>query len=118
MNTSYTRSVGIEIFYFMDRWTDDQAAHFHKAAECGYDGIEISLLPHVLDDPSSIRLESERHNLDVLCSTGLTPETDISDPDPTVRHSGIEYLKRCLDVSSSLNSPILGGVTYAPWFAF
>ena len=112
------RTVGIEIFYFMDRWSDDQAAYFSKAAECGYDGVEISLMPHVLADPRRIRSESAKHNLSVLCSTGLTPETDISDPDPAVRRSGIEYLKRCLDIASDLKSPILGGVTYAPWFAF
>lgn len=112
------RPVGIEIFYFMDRWMDDQAASFHKAAECGYDGVEISLMPHVLDDYSRIQAESAKLGLSVLCSTGLTPETDISDPDPAIRRAGIEYLKRCLDTASTLNSPILGGVTYAPWFAF
>lgn len=112
------RKVGIEIFYFMDRWADDQAAYFSKAADCGYEGVEISLMPHVLEDPSGIKDESERLELAVLCSTGLTPETDISDPDPAVRRNGIEYLKRCLDVAGALESPILGGVTYAPWFAF
>lgn len=113
-----TRPVGIEIFYFMDRWTDDQATYFATAAECGYDGVEISLMPHVLDDPSRIETESARLGLPVLCSTGLTPETDISDPDPAVRRNGIEYLKRCLETASTLQSPILGGVTYAPWFVF
>lgn len=112
------RGVGIEIFYFMDRWTDDQAAHFSTAVECGYDGVEISLQPHVLEDPSRIRAESARLGLPVLCSTGLTRETDISDPDPAVRRNGVEYLKRCLAMASSLGSPILGGVTYAPWFGF
>ena len=112
------RRVGIEIFYFMDRWADDQAEYFSRAAECGDDGVEISFMPHVLEDPSRIKAESARLDLAVLCSTGLTPETDISDPDPAVRRNGIEYLKRCLDVASDLESPILGGVTYAPWFAF
>ena len=112
------RKIGIEIFYFMDRWADDQAAHFSKAAECGYEGVEISLMPHVLEDPSSIQAEASRLELDVLCSTGLGPDTDISNPDPAVRRNGIEFLKRCLDVAGDLGSPILGGVTYAPWFGF
>ncbi len=75
-------------------------------------------MPHVLADPRRIRSESGKHDIAVLCSTGLTPETDISDPDPAIRRDGIEYLKRCLEVASDLRSPILGGVTYAPWFAF
>ena len=69
-------------------------------------------------DPERIKAESARHELAVLCSTGLSPDTDISDPDPVVRRNGIEYLKRCLDMASALGSPILGGVTYAPWFGF
>lgn len=112
------RKVGIEIFYFMDRWADDQAAYFSKAADCGYEGVEISLMPHVLEDPSRIKAESSRLGLDVICSTGLGPDTDISDPDPAVRRKGIEFLKQCLEVASDLGSPILGGVTYAPWFGF
>jgi len=113
-----TRPIGIEIFYFMDRWLDDQAAHFEQASDCGYDGVEISLMPHVLDDHRRMVVEAERLDLAILCSTGLTPETDISDPEPSVRRAGIEFLKRCLDTACNLGSPILGGVTYAPWFGF
>jgi len=113
-----TRPIGIEVFYFMDRWLDDQAAYFEQASDCGYDGVEISLMPHVLDDHQRMVVEAEKLDLAILCSTGLTPETDVSDPDPSVRRAGTEFLKRCLDTASKLGSPILGGVTYAPWFGF
>ena len=116
--TMTERTVGIEIFYFMDKWSDEQAGYFETASQCGYNGVEISLMPHVLEDPSRIKAESKRLDLDILCSTGLTPETDVSSPDPTVRRRGIEYLKRCLEVASHLDSPVVGGVTYAPWFSF
>ncbi|MXZ67897.1 MAG: sugar phosphate isomerase/epimerase [Acidimicrobiia bacterium] len=56
--------------------------------------------------------------LDVLCSTGLSPTMDISSPDPSVRRAGIDHLRRCLDDSARLGSPILGGVTYATWMGF
>jgi D-psicose/D-tagatose/L-ribulose 3-epimerase len=113
-----TRRIGIEIFYFMDRWLDDQAAYFEQASQCGYDGVEISLMPHVLDDHQRLLAEADRLDLAILCSTGLSPETDVSHPDPSVRRAGIEFLKRCLDTAGKLRSPILGGVTYAPWFGF
>jgi D-psicose/D-tagatose/L-ribulose 3-epimerase len=112
------RRVGIEIFYFMDRWADDQAAYFHLAQQCGYDGVEISLMPTNLDDHANLSEQALRHELSIACSTGLTEATDISHPDATVRKAGVEYLKRCLDAAAALGSPILGGVTYAPWFSF
>ena len=39
-----TRPVGIEIFYWLDNWSDDQSSVFSKAAEAGYEGVEISLV--------------------------------------------------------------------------
>ena len=115
---SSARRVGIEIFYFMDKWLDDQAAYFVQAKDCGYDGVEISLMPHVLDNPERVQTEAERLDLAIICSTGLGPETDVSHPDAAIRRAGIEYLKRCLETASNLHSPILGGVTYAPGFGF
>ena len=38
------RKIGIEIFYWIDNWTDDQAGYFERAKSCGYDGVEIDLL--------------------------------------------------------------------------
>lgn len=110
--------MGIEIFYFMDRWSDDQAAHFHLARRCGYDGVEISLMSGSHIDPARVRSRLDEHGLSIVCSTGLDESTDISHPDPAVRRSGVEYLKRCLETAGALGSPILGGVVYAPWFAF
>ncbi|HDK45890.1 MAG TPA: sugar phosphate isomerase/epimerase [Actinobacteria bacterium] len=110
--------MGIEIFYFMDRWSDDQTAHFHLARRCGYDGVEISLMPDSHVDLTGIRAGLDEHGLSIVCSTGLNESTDISHPDPAVRRSGVEYLKRCLETAGALGSPILGGVVYAPWFAF
>jgi len=113
-----TRPVGIEIFYWLDRWSDDQSSVFAKAAEAGYDGVEISLVAG-LDVGVERMLRTARSlGLDVLCSTGLSPTMDISSPDPSVRRAGIDHRRRCLDDSARLGSPILGGVTYATWMGF
>lgn len=112
------RPVGIEIFYWMDRWSDDQVAYVHKARETGYDGVEVSLL---VDHPlpvDRLRSELDQHGLDVVCSTGLSPTADVSSPDPGVRRAGIEHLKRASEAAAALGSPLLGGVTYAAWLGF
>jgi D-psicose/D-tagatose/L-ribulose 3-epimerase len=52
------------------------------------------------------------------CSTGLGPATDITHPDPQIREKGLEHLFACLEGAKELGSPILAGVTYAPWAVF
>ncbi len=113
-----TRPVGIEIFYWLDSWYDDQASAFGKAAEAGYDGVEISLVAGFDVGVDRMARSAGSLGLDVLCSTGLSPTMDISSPDPAIRRAGREHLRRCLDQAAELGSPILGGVTYAPWMGF
>ena len=113
------RKIGIEIFYWIDNWADDQISYFPKARNCGFDSVEISFVsgPETIDIPR-MRNELDRLNLDVFCSTGLSPSTDITSPDESIRKAGVDYLTQCLQVASKVGSPILGGVTYAPWLYF
>ena len=113
-----SRPVGIEIFYWLDSWYDDQSSVFHKAAEAGFDGVEMSFVAGTDVKVNRIARTASSLGLGVLCSTGLTPSMDISSSDADVRASGIYHLKWCLDQAADLKSPILGGVTYAPWMGF
>lgn len=113
-----TRPVGIEIFYWLDSWYDDQSSVFHKAAEAGFDGVEMSFVAGTDVGTQRIADTASSLGLDVLCSTGLTPTMDVSSPDEDIREAGIRHLKSCLDQAAALGSPILGGVTYAPWMGF
>lgn len=113
-----TRPVGIEIFYWMDRWSDDQAAYFHKARLAGFDGVEISLVAGAEPPVERIRGELEVNGLGVVCSTGLSPALDVSSPDRAVRRAGMTHLLRSLETAAAVGSPVLGGITYAPWFHF
>jgi len=103
----------------MDNWSDDQIAYFQRAKDCGFDGVEISFVsgPESID-VKRMRDELDRLGLDVFCSTGLSAVTDISHPDVSVRQAGIDYLRQCLETTKKLQSPLLGGVTYAPWLLF
>jgi D-psicose/D-tagatose/L-ribulose 3-epimerase len=109
------RPIGIEAFYWLDRWSDDQASTFAKAAEAGFDGVEISLVAGLDADTSRLEEAARAAGIKLVCSTGLTRELDISSPDPRIRAAGKEHLQRCLRQAAELQSPVLGGVTYAPW---
>jgi D-psicose/D-tagatose/L-ribulose 3-epimerase len=112
-----SRPIGIEVFYWLDRWSDDQSSVFDKVAAAGFDGAEISLVAGVELDTRNVASAAAAARIDLLCSTGLTPDLDVSSPDRDVRDAGKRHLLRCLDQAAELGSPILGGVTYAPWMA-
>lgn len=117
MTAGTARPVGIEVFYWLDRWTDDQASVFGRVAEAGFGGAEISLMAGLDVDSAEIARAAAAAGISVVCSTGLSASADISSPEPSVRAAGREHLRRCLAQAAELGSPILGGVTYAPWMA-
>lgn len=111
------RPVGIEVFYWLDRWTDDQASVFDRVADAGFAGAEISLMAGLEVDTTKIARAAADAGISLVCSTGLSATADVSSPDAGVRAAGREHLRRCLNQAAELGSPILGGVTYAPWMA-
>jgi len=112
------RKLGIEIFYWLANWSDDQISCFKKAREIGFDAVEISLIAGPDIDISAIRSKLDQLHLDVFCSMGLPLDKDITSPDATVRRAGIDYLKRCTETAARIGSPILGGLPYVPWLHF
>ena len=113
-----TRKIGIEIFYWLENWADDQVATMQRAKDCGFDTVEISLVSGPDIDIAAYRAQLDRLELDVFCSMGLPEDKDITSPDASVRQGGIEYLKRCAETAQRVGSPVLCGLPYVPWLHF
>ncbi len=112
------RKLGIEVFYWLPNWADDQVSSFAKAKDCGFDAVEISLVSGPDIDIHQIRETLDRLGLDVFCSMGLPLDKDITSPDKAIQRAGIEYLKQCAETASRLGSPVLCGLPYVPWLHF
>jgi D-psicose/D-tagatose/L-ribulose 3-epimerase len=112
------RKVGIEIFYWLENWSDDQPSCFARARALGFDAVEVSLISGPDTNIAAMRSELDRCGLDVFCSMGLPLDQDITSPDDAVRRAGIDYLRRCVQAAARLRSPILGGLPYVPWLHF
>ncbi|MFO8035262.1 MAG: sugar phosphate isomerase/epimerase family protein [Anaerolineales bacterium] len=113
-----TRKIGIHLSYWQTEWEDDLGLLIRKAHAAGFDVAEFPLLaPHQMDF-QGLRSILDETGLEASCGTGLTPETDISHPDPAIREQGITFLERCIAGAQQLGSPVLGGLTYAPWGVF
>lgn len=112
------RQVGIEIFYWLQNWSDDQVACFGRARDIGFDAVEVSLISGPDTPVTAMRAQLDRLGLSVYASMGLPLEKDITSPDESVRRGGIEHLKRCVEAAARLRSPILGGLPHVPWLQF
>jgi D-psicose/D-tagatose/L-ribulose 3-epimerase len=63
-------------------------------------------------NPEPIRKRLEGAGIGVVTSTVLSEATDITSTAPEVRAAGLEYLRRCVDVTANLGAPQLSGVIY------
>jgi D-psicose/D-tagatose/L-ribulose 3-epimerase len=110
--------IGIHLSYWQENWSDPLLPLIGKAKQAGFDVAEFPLLaPEALDYPT-LRAELDAQGMAASCGTGLGPETDITSPDPEVRRRGLAHLQACLNGAAALGSPVLGGLTYAPWGVF
>lgn len=112
------RKIGVEIFYWLENWQDDQVSSFPRTRAAGFDAVEISLINGPDIDTAAFRAGLEQHHLDVYCSVGLPLANDITSSDEAIRRSGIEFLKRCAETAAQIGSPILGGLPHVPWLHF
>lgn len=111
-------AIGIHLSFWQTSWSDDLLPLIGRAQKAGFRVAEFPLLQPRELDYHRLRAELDRLEMLASCSTGLGPETDITHPDPRVREKGLEHLTSCLEGASLLGSPILAGVTYAPWGVF
>jgi D-psicose/D-tagatose/L-ribulose 3-epimerase len=93
-------------------WSDEALPLIDRVAELGLDFIEIPLMDVEEVDPASIRPRLESAGIDVVTSTVLSEQTDITSSVPEVREAGVEYLRRCVDVTAELGASQFSGVIY------
>jgi D-psicose/D-tagatose/L-ribulose 3-epimerase len=109
------RLIGIHLSYWQTRWSDDLIPLIIKAHQAGFEVAEFPLLfPQTLAY-GELRSMLDRLGMRASCSTGLGRETDVTSPDRSVREAGIAHLRACIEGAVRLGSPVLVGVTYAPW---
>jgi D-psicose/D-tagatose/L-ribulose 3-epimerase len=104
--------LGIHAMAWTAHWSDESLPLIERVADLGLDFIEIPLMD--IDDVHAgpIRKRLDAAGIDVVTSTVLGPGTDITSADPSVRTAGVEYLRRCVDVTAELGASQLSGVIY------
>ncbi len=91
-----------------------------KTKKMGFDGIEVSLIPSLIDSvpTADFRKAGKDLGIEFVTSTGLDAQTNIISGDPKIRRKGIDFLKKCVDKAAELGADVVAGVQYAPWAVF
>ncbi len=99
-------------------WTDDIGQYFEQLKEYGFEVLEISLYGNSLEKLQAIFDRANELGFDIVCGTGVSPDTDPSSSDESIREAAIQYLKTCIDTASAGHAKMINGVLASPWQAF
>lgn len=113
-----TSRIAVHLALWTRDWSDDVLPFARKAADLGYDGVEISLLGAAARMPLEVGRAIREMGLAVTTTYGLSRAEDIGNADPMIRSCGIDALERAIKASAALGSRQLSGVLYAPWGHF
>lgn len=109
---------GVYFAYWEEEWDVEFLPYLKKAADLGFDVLEIAaggLLR--LDEAALGRLGEEAisQNIILTACIGLPERYDTASLNETIRQNGVVYLERILDAMKKADCHLLGGITYACW---
>jgi D-psicose/D-tagatose/L-ribulose 3-epimerase len=105
--------LGIHAMAWTPHWSDESLPLIDRVASLGLEFIEIPLMGIEDVNPGAIRARVRDAGIDVVTSTVIKQATDITSPDPAVRAAGVDYLRRCVDVTAEMSARQFSGVIYA-----
>jgi D-psicose/D-tagatose/L-ribulose 3-epimerase len=104
--------LGIHAMAWEPHWSNASLPLIDRVAQLGLDFIEIPLMGIDDVDPRAIRPRLAEVGIGAVTSTVLTEATDISSSDPAARAAGVDYLRRCIEVTAEMGAPQFSGVIY------
>lgn len=104
---------GASSFIWVSPFSNDTFDILSKAKDLGFSYIEICVEDPETIDTDSIKKELDRIKLNALVGGAFGPSRDISSEDPSIRRSGVGYIKTCIDYANRLDSKIFSGPMYS-----
>ena len=106
---------GVHLFLWTEKFDESAIPLIRKAKNMGFDGVEIPLGHLELINIEKTRRELKDQNMEFLGSVALSLDHDLTSDDEDTRRRGIEWMKRCVEVTSELGGDTLCGVIYTAW---
>ena len=105
---------GLNLLVYTATFSRDQVDLVRKVADMGYDGVEIPFNDLDVLDPQATRRARESAGIGLTACAVLVPGTSITSADASERKTGVEHLKRMVDITSEMGGDAIGGPIYAP----
>ena len=106
---------GVSTFIWTENFGEKDLGVLDKAKDLGFEVVDIFIAQPETFPTQLVKERKDALGLEVVTTTTLSEETNIIDPDPRVRASGVRSLKSLVDINVALDSKILGGVNHAAW---
>ncbi len=109
---------GIYFAYWEKEWNCDQRAYIHKAAELGFDILEIScamLKKLKISELSEMRKMAEDAGIMLTAGYGPGVEENLASSDLSIRKNAINFYTDILKKLEILNIHTIGGGIYSYW---
>jgi D-psicose/D-tagatose/L-ribulose 3-epimerase len=84
-----------------------------KAAEHGFDVLEICIEDPALVTVDAIRSAASDAGVDISVCGAFGPDRDVSHEDPEVRRGAGDYLRTCIDLAAAVGSDNVSGPMYS-----
>ena len=104
--------------YWTKDWSGDYMYYAKKAADLGFDILEISaasLLDMSDGEIDALKALSKDLGIEISSNIGPPKRCDVASLDPGVRKTGIEFLTNIMKRMDRLDSRVLVGVMYTYW---
>lgn len=105
---------GLNLLVYTASFTKDQVDLIQKAAEFGYDGVEILFGDLEVLDAAATRRVLEAAGVGLTACAVMTPEANVTSGEASERAAGIARLKRIVDITAEMGGDAIGGPIYAP----
>ena len=106
----------LHAFTWTTRMDNKALDYLPKLKKMGYCGFEVPLAFQLLDLIDTEYINKKLYELEMQCVTGTVfpEEFSIISDDEEKWQLGINYLKKCIDLTADMGAKILSGMLYAP----
>ncbi len=105
---------GASTFIWASPFSDENVGPLAaKAAELGFDVLEICLEDPALVTVDAVRSAAADAGVEISVCGAFGPDRDVSHEDPAVRRGAGEYLRTCIDIAAAVGSENVSGPMYS-----